>query len=152
MGLKSFLKEDYLFLFLKFIYPEKATKFCKISIVDLTVTRPGNRATLGLLRYYFYYCRIVGLVPVIPYSQITGSSPTIYYNKKIGAQRAKRSLFAQPTLCIKKYIWRDRNGSKIFTRFTIFGQTRVIKWTVQSDFLAKKNQHSFFEGLRPIEA
>ena len=29
-------------------------------------TRPGNRATLGLLRTYFYYCRIVGLVPVIP--------------------------------------------------------------------------------------
>ena len=27
--------------------------------------RPGNRATLGHLRTYFYYCRIVGLVPVI---------------------------------------------------------------------------------------
>jgi hypothetical protein len=29
--------------------------------------RPGNRATLGLLRTYLYYCRIVGLIPVIPY-------------------------------------------------------------------------------------
>ena len=30
------------------------------------VIRPGNRATLGPLRTYFYYCRIVGLIPVIP--------------------------------------------------------------------------------------
>ena len=32
-----------------------------------TYNRPGNRATLGLLRTYFYHCRIVRLVPVIPY-------------------------------------------------------------------------------------
>ena len=46
-------------------------------------SRPGNRATLGLLRTYLFYCRIVGLVPVILTPQkITGSSPTIYYNDK----------------------------------------------------------------------
>ena len=28
--------------------------------------RPGNRATSGPLRTYFYYCRIVGLIPFIP--------------------------------------------------------------------------------------
>ena len=28
--------------------------------------RPGNKATLGPLRTYFYYCTIVGLIPVIP--------------------------------------------------------------------------------------
>ena len=29
--------------------------------------RPGNRATLELLCTYFYICRTVGMVPVIPY-------------------------------------------------------------------------------------
>ena len=28
--------------------------------------RPGNKATLGPLRTYFYYCKIVGLISVIP--------------------------------------------------------------------------------------
>ena len=42
-------------------------------------SRPGNRATLGLLRTYFYYCRTVGLVPAIPYPPKISSS-TIYYN------------------------------------------------------------------------
>ena len=32
----------------------------------------------------------------------------------------------------------------------IFGQTGRIKWTVPSDFLAKKMQLSFNEGLLPI--
>ena len=41
--------------------------------------RPGNRATLGLLRAYFSYCRTVGPVPVIPYPP-KNSSSTIYYN------------------------------------------------------------------------
>ena len=37
--------------------------------------------------------------------------------------------------------------------FIIFGQTRGIKWTVcQVIFLAKKKQHLFYEGLRPIAA
>ena len=30
------------------------------------VVRQGIRATLGPLRTYFYYCTIVGLMPVIP--------------------------------------------------------------------------------------
>ena len=38
------------------------------------------------------------------------------------------------------------------SRFIIFGQTRAIKWTMPSDFLAKKKQHSFNEDLRPIAA
>ena len=29
------------------------------------IDRPGNRATLGKLRTYFYHCRIVRLIPVI---------------------------------------------------------------------------------------
>ena len=37
------------------------------TIVKSVCNRPGNRATLGLLLTYFYYCRIVGLIPVIPY-------------------------------------------------------------------------------------
>ena len=41
---------------------------------------------------------------------------------------------------------------KHVSRFIIFGQTRGIKWTVSSDFLAKKKQLSFYEGLRPIAA
>ena len=36
--------------------------------------------------------------------------------------------------------------------FVIFGQTRAIKWTVPSDFLAKKKQLSFYEDLRSIAA
>ena len=36
--------------------------------------------------------------------------------------------------------------------FIIFGQTRGIKWAVPSDFLAKKKQLSFNEGLRPTSA
>ena len=36
--------------------------------------------------------------------------------------------------------------------FIIFGQTPGIKWTVPSDFLAKKKQLSFYEGLQPIAA
>ena len=39
---------------------------------------------------------------------------------------------------------------KYISSFIIFGQTRGIKWTVQSDFLAKQKQLSFYEGLRPI--
>ena len=43
--------------------------------------RPGNRATLGLLRTYFCYCRIVGLIPVLfSPKRITGSSFAIYYS------------------------------------------------------------------------
>ena len=38
---------------------------------------------------------------------------------------------------------------KYISSFIIFGRTRAIKWTVQSDFLAKKKQLSFYEGLRP---
>ena len=56
---------------------------------DSLSIRPGNRATLGLLRTYFYYCRIVGLVPIIPYPQ---------KSNWIGAQRTQRSLFAQPSV------------------------------------------------------
>ena len=41
---------------------------------------------------------------------------------------------------------------KYISSFIIFGKTRVIKWTVPSDFLAKKKQLSFYEGLRPIAA
>ena len=41
---------------------------------------------------------------------------------------------------------------KYISSFIIFGQTRAIKWTVPSDFLAKKKQLSFNEGLRPIAA
>ena len=41
---------------------------------------------------------------------------------------------------------------KYISSFIIFGQTRGIKWTVPSDFLAKKKQLSFYEGLRPIAA
>ena len=36
-------------------------------VIIWTFIRPGNRATLGLLCTYFYCCRIVGMVPVIPY-------------------------------------------------------------------------------------
>ena len=39
---------------------------------------------------------------------------------------------------------------KYISSFIIFGQTRGIKWTVPSDFLAKKKQLSFYEGLLPI--
>ena len=41
---------------------------------------------------------------------------------------------------------------KYISSFIIFGKTRVIKWTVPSDFLAKKKQLSFSECLRPIAA
>ena len=41
---------------------------------------------------------------------------------------------------------------KYISRFIIFGQTRGIKWTMPIDFLAKRKQLSFFEGLRPIAA
>ena len=41
---------------------------------------------------------------------------------------------------------------KYISRFTIFKQTWGIKWTVPSDFLAKKKQLLSFEGLRPITA
>ena len=37
---------------------------------------------------------------------------------------------------------------KYISSFIIFGQTRAIKWTVPSDFLAKKKQLSFYEGLQ----
>ena len=36
--------------------------------------------------------------------------------------------------------------------FIIFGQTWAIKWTMPSDFLAKKRQLSFNEDLGPIVA
>ena len=39
-----------------------------------------------------------------------------------------------------------------YISFIIFGQTWGIKWTVPSDFLAKKKQLSFYEGLKPIAA
>ena len=39
---------------------------------------------------------------------------------------------------------------KYINSFIIFGQTRGIK--VPSEFLAKKKQLLFFEGLRPIAA
>ena len=38
---------------------------------------------------------------------------------------------------------------KYISSFIIFGQTRGMEWTVPSDFLAKKKQLSFFEGLQP---
>ena len=41
---------------------------------------------------------------------------------------------------------------KYISSFIIFGQTRGIKWTVPSHFLAKKKQLSFQEELRPIAA
>jgi hypothetical protein len=41
---------------------------------------------------------------------------------------------------------------KYISSFIIFGQTRAIKWTSLSDFLAKKKQLSFNEGVRPIAA
>ena len=41
---------------------------------------------------------------------------------------------------------------KYISRFTIFKQTWGIKWTVPSDFLAKKKKLSFNEDLRPIAA
>ena len=41
---------------------------------------------------------------------------------------------------------------KYISSFIIFGQTQGIKWIVPSDFLAKKKQLSFYEGLRPIAA
>ena len=47
----------------KFIGP-KPGKVVRIS--GAVYNRPGNKATLGPLRTYFYYCRIVGLIPVIP--------------------------------------------------------------------------------------
>ena len=37
--LKVFLTKSYDGLFLKFIYSEKATKFCKISTADLSITK-----------------------------------------------------------------------------------------------------------------
>ena len=49
---------EILFEFLKFIYSEKATKFCEISTVDLTVTKQGksmveiSQKKCGLLRIY----------------------------------------------------------------------------------------------------
>jgi len=55
---------------------------------------------LGLLRTYFYYCRIVGLVPVIPFPQKNNWTVTVLQFTtiiRIGAQRTQRSLFAQPT-------------------------------------------------------
>ncbi len=39
---------------------------------------------------------------------------------------------------------------KYISSFIILGQTRGIKWTVPSDFLAKKKQLSFYEGLQPM--
>ena len=41
---------------------------------------------------------------------------------------------------------------KYMSSFINFGQIRGIKWTVPSYILAKKNQLSFYEGLRPIAA
>ena len=41
---------------------------------------------------------------------------------------------------------------KYISSFIIFGQTQGIKWIVPSDFLGKKKQLSFYEGLRPIAA
>ena len=41
---------------------------------------------------------------------------------------------------------------KYISSFIVFGQTQGIKWTVPSDFLAKKKQLSLNEGLQPIAA
>ena len=41
-------------------------QFLSISLLSI---RPDNMATLGPLRTYFCYCRIVGLIPVIPQPQ-----------------------------------------------------------------------------------
>ena len=41
---------------------------------------------------------------------------------------------------------------KYISSFIIFGQTWGIKWTVPSDFLAKKKQLIFYDGLWPIAA
>ena len=43
-------------------------------------------------------------------------------------------------------------NSKYISSYIILGQNRGIKWTVPSDFLAKKKQLSFYEGLWPIAA
>ena len=51
----------------------------------------------------------------------------------------------------KKSVIAQMANLKYINSFIIFGQTRVIKWTVPSDFLAKKKQLSFYEGLRPIK-
>ena len=41
---------------------------------------------------------------------------------------------------------------KYINSYIIFGRTPGIKWTVLSDFLVKKKQLSFYEGLRLIVA
>ena len=41
---------------------------------------------------------------------------------------------------------------KYISSFIIFGRTWEIKWTVPSDFLAKKKQLSFYEGLQHFAA
>ena len=41
---------------------------------------------------------------------------------------------------------------KYISSFIIFGQTWGIKWTTPSDFLVKKKQLSFYEGLGPMTA
>ena len=62
-------------------------------------TRPGNRATLGPLRTYFYYCTIVGLIPVI----FWGVRNNWYqsYNStmiEIGAQKSQSGPIAWPSV------------------------------------------------------
>ena len=41
---------------------------------------------------------------------------------------------------------------KYISSYIIFGQTQGIERTVASNFLAKKKQLSFYEGLQPIAA
>ena len=52
----------------------------------------------------------------------------------------------------KKSVIAHMANLKYINSFINFGQTRAIKWAVPRDFLAKKKQLLFSEGLRPIAA
>ena len=99
--------------------------------------RPGNRATLGLLRTYFYYCRIVGLVPVIPYSPKNYLVAVLQYTTiiKIGAQRVQRSLFAQPNAF--RHGLRTPNEAFFHWNFELLGLGRRIGQISSGVFSAK---------------
>ena len=49
------------FKFIKFIYSEKATKFCKISIVNLTVTtQDKSKVESGAFSEYMNFIKVKG--------------------------------------------------------------------------------------------
>ena len=56
-------------------------QFLSISLLSI---RPDNMATLGPFRTYFCYCRIVGLIPVIPQPQ--HNKWQHFYSKKEDSQ------------------------------------------------------------------